>query len=84
MAKQRATGPSTFGAIGRLVTPGTTDLPDGVKAVVCLGAGDITIVPADNDNAVTITFTGVPAGYVPPYVVRRVTAATMAVATVEG
>lgn len=48
-----------------------------------LAAGDITIVPANNQSAVTISFTGLPAGYVIPYVVRRVTAASAAWATIE-
>jgi hypothetical protein len=75
--------PSSFGRKSRIVTPGATDLDPIAKAVVCLTAGDITVVPVNNDNAVTITFAGVPAGYVVPFQVRRVTAATATVATIE-
>lgn len=74
---------SSFGRRARIITPGATDLDPVAKAVVCLTAGNITIVPLGNADAVTITFTGVPAGFVPPYVVRRVTAATATVATVD-
>lgn len=74
---------SSFGRKARIVTPGATDLDPVAKAVVCLTAGNITIVPLGNADGVTITFTGVPAGFVPPYVVRRVTAATATVATVD-
>lgn len=73
----------TFGRAGRLVTPGSSDLDPIAKGVVCLTAGDITIVPVGNANGDTLAFVGVPAGYVPPYQVRRVTAATATVATIE-
>lgn len=75
--------PSSFGQKARIVTPGATDLDPVAKAVVCLTAGNITIVPADNDTAVTLAFVDVPAGFSPPYRVRRVTAATATVATVD-
>ena len=72
-----AAGPATFGGRGVAITPAAADLPDGVsKAIVCTDAGDVTIVPANNANADTITFTGCPVGFVPPFRVRRVTAAT--------
>lgn len=73
----------SFGTKGRIVTPGTDDLDPIAKAVICLTAGDITIVPVGNDNADTLAFEGVPAGFIPPYRVRRVTAATADVATVD-
>lgn len=79
-----ASGPSSFGKRGALITPSATDLEPIPKAVVCLSAGNVTIVPAGNANATELTFTGVPAGYVIPYRVRRVTAATATVATVQG
>lgn len=73
----------SFGTTSRIVTPGATDLDPIAKAVICLTAGDITIVPVGNANAVTLAFVGVPAGFVPPFRVRRVTAATATVATVD-
>lgn len=76
--------PSSFGTIGTIVTPGNTDLDPIAKAVICLTAGNITIVPVGNSNAVTLSFVGVPAGFVPPFQVRRVTAATATVATISG
>lgn len=76
--------PDSLGTKGTAVTPGATDLASTVKGVVCITAGDITIVPWDNDNAATIAFVDVPAGFVPPYRVRRVAAATASVFTIEG
>lgn len=75
--------PSSFGTKGTTITPGAGDLPGGaVKGVVMLAAGDITIVPVGNADGETIAFTGCPVGFIPPYRVRRVTAATAACATV--
>ena len=67
----------------RMVTPGATDLDPVAKAVVCLTSGNVTIVPDGNENATTISFVGVPAGFIPPYRVRRVTAATATIATID-
>ena len=69
--------PNSLGRRGVAVTPAAADLPGGIaKAVVLLADGDITVVPADNANADTVAFTGVQAGFVPPFQVRRVTACT--------
>lgn len=75
--------PSSFGTKSRIITPGATDLDPIAKSVVCLTAGDITVVPTANANGVTLSFVGVAAGYVVPFRVRRVTAATATVATIE-
>jgi len=75
---------SSLGTISRPVTPGAADITPTPKAVICTTAGSITIVPADNDPAVTVTFPDVPAGFIPPFRVRRVTAATATVYTIEG
>lgn len=78
-----ASGPAALGRKIVEVTPGASDLADGVaKTVVALSSGNVTIVPADNDNADTITFTGVQAGWHSPVQVRRVTAATATVGAV--
>lgn len=74
--------PSSFGTKGELITPGNDDLDPIAKAVVCLTAGNLTIVPVENADGDTLAFVDVPAGFSPPYRVRRVTAATATVATV--
>jgi len=61
--------PSSFGTKSRLVTPGAADITPTPKAVICATAGSLTIVPA---------------GFIPPFRVRRVTAATATVYTIEG
>ena len=75
--------PDSFGTKGRIITPGASDLDPMVKAVVCLTTGDITVVPSGNADSATIAFTGVAAGYVVPFRVRKVTAATATVASIE-
>ncbi|ODT71612.1 MAG: hypothetical protein ABS75_07265 [Pelagibacterium sp. SCN 63-23] len=74
---------STFGRKGRVVTPAAVDLDPIAKAVVMLAAGNITIIPRDNANGAPITFNDVPAGFIPPYQVRRVTACTSSCATID-
>jgi len=74
--------PNGFGTRGAVITPGNTDIAGEPKAVVCLTAGNLTIVPEDNANGTTLAFVGVPAGFMPPFRVRRVTAATAIVAAV--
>lgn len=74
---------SSLGTKGRIVTPGNEDLEPAVKGVVTCTAGDITVIPRANHDSKEIEFVGVPAGWIPPYQVRRVTAATAIVATIE-
>lgn len=76
--------PAAFVTQGRIVTPGSSDLDPIAKSITALTTGDVTIVPVENANGVTLSFTGVPAGWVCPYRVRRVTAATATIATIEG
>jgi hypothetical protein len=65
---------STFGTNARVITEGSASaLTPPAKAVVLLTAGNITITP-DADGAPDLTFVGVPAGFIPPYAVRRVVA----------
>lgn len=79
-----AAGPMTNGRKGAVITPANADFATGIaKAVVCLSEGNITLVPALNNPDQTLTFTNCPVGFVPPYMVRRVTAATGSWATVE-
>ena len=75
---------TTPGTIGRIITPSATDLNPTAKSIVTLTAGNVTLVPAGNAPAVTLAFVGLPAGWVCPFRVRRVTAATATVATIEG
>lgn len=74
---------SSYGAKSAAVTPSSNDLDPIPKAVVCLTSGNITVVPVNNANAATVAFVGVAAGFVPPFRVRRVTAATATVYTIE-
>ena len=83
MGKRYASGPSTFGTVGKIITPGPTDIAGDVKAITCLTAGNVTVVPVDNADGETLAYVGVHAGFSPPFRVRRVTAATAVVATVE-
>jgi hypothetical protein len=73
-----------FGRRGKVITPGASDLADIAKGLVVLVAGDATIIPVDNADTGTLSFTGLSAGQVIPYQVRRVTAATATLATIEG
>jgi len=73
---------SSFGRKGAAITPGSSDISGSPKAIVCLAAGNVTIVPFGNEDAATLTFTGCSVGFIPPYVVRRVTSATGTWATV--
>lgn len=75
-----------FGSIGTPVTPSdTVDLNPYAKAVVVTATGNLVILPVQNTDGTTITFTGVPVGFIPPYRVRRVyaTGTTASVATVD-
>lgn len=74
---------TSFGRKGRTITPGASDLDPIAKSVVMLTEGDITIVPTSNANGSTLVFAGLPAGYILPYVVRRVTACTGTCATID-
>lgn len=76
-------GSITLGRTGRAVTPAASDLDPFAKSIVMLATGDITIVPLNNDNADTLSFTGLPAGYVIPFNVRRVTACSSTCATID-
>lgn len=77
---------ASFGRRSVAVTPNdAADLPGGpVKAVVALTAGDLSVIPADNASA-AVAFVNVGAGFVPPFMVRRVmaTGTTCTVMTVE-
>jgi hypothetical protein len=75
-----------FGSLGRVVTPSdTVDLAPYAKAIVVTAAGNLVILPVQNTDGTTITFTGVSPGFVPPYRVRRVylTGTSASVATVD-
>lgn len=75
-----------FGSVGRVVTPNdSTDLDPYAKAVVVTAAGNLVILPVQNADGTTITFTACPVGFVPPYRVRRVlsTGTSASVATVD-
>lgn len=77
-----ANDPDSFGKRGVPVALGA-DLYN-IRGVVCGTAGNLTVVPVSNSDAETVTFTGVPAGFIPPFRVRKVTASTAVVYTIEG
>jgi hypothetical protein len=72
---------TTFGLAGRVITPSANLLDPPAKAVVMLADGDITIVPLNSTQA--ISFVGVPAGYIPPFVVGKVTACSVSCAAID-
>ena len=77
----------TNGSKGRVVeTSNTVDLDPYVKAIVLLTAGDVSYLPAENEDGAPLAFEGLPAGWVSPHRVRRVlaTGTTATVATLEG
>lgn len=78
-----AVTPTSPGRSARVITPGAADISPRPRRVVVLAAGDATIVPEGNADGDEIPFTGLPVGYVIPYFVRRVTAATATLATVD-
>jgi hypothetical protein len=80
---QTANSAHSFGRKGRVVTPSDNDLKPVAKTIIMLSAGDITIVPVGNANENPLEFIGLPAGYIVPYVVRRVTECTGTCATCD-
>jgi hypothetical protein len=75
--------PTSCGRRGVVLTPAEADFAVGVaKTVTTLTAGDVTLVPAANADGDTLAFVGLPAGWIAPFQVRRVTAATATVAAV--
>lgn len=65
----------SFGKKGVAVTPNDrNDLATYAKTIVVLSAGNVVILPVGNDDGVTLTFTGLSAGQVVPFQVRRVVA----------
>ncbi|MGY3331325.1 hypothetical protein ACVILI_004342 [Mesorhizobium sp. USDA 4775] len=81
-----APGPQSGGRRGRVVTPSDTeDLPTIPKAVVLLSAGNVAILPVNNDDDEPLAFVGVHAGCPIVFQVRRVlaTGTTATVATIE-
>jgi hypothetical protein len=76
----------SFGNSGRAITPhDDNDLDPYAVAVVVTAAGNLVILPEQNDDGDTITFTDVPVGFIPPFRVRRVldTGTTASVAAVD-
>ena len=75
-----------FGNRSRAISPSdSTDLDPYPKAIVALTSGNLVVIPAKNADVDTVTFTGIQAGFSPPFVVRRVklTGTTATVATIE-
>ncbi|MGB0855034.1 MAG: spike base protein, RCAP_Rcc01079 family [Pikeienuella sp.] len=73
-------GVETFGRKGRAITPNDgADLADVAKGVVVTsiaGGTTLRILPVENADGEWVDFAGVQVGFIPPYQVRRVGAAT--------
>ncbi len=69
-----------------IVPSDSADLPIYAKSIVVLAAGDVKIIPVENDDASPLQFTGLSAGSVVPFQVRRVlaTGTTATVASILG
>lgn len=74
---------SAYGKKSKAITPGNNDLATVPKGIVLLTDGDVTVIPQGNADNETVSFVALSAGYVIPFMVRRVTAATATVATIE-
>lgn len=70
---------SSLGTKSRAGVVGVLDPP--AKAVVMTAAGNISIKTLDG---ATVTFTGLPAGYVVPYVVQEIVSISSSAATIDG
>ena len=76
-----------LGRKARVVTPSnTTDLDPYPNTVVVTAAGNLVVLPLENADGDTITFTAAPVGFYVPFRVRRVlaTGTTASVATIDG
>jgi hypothetical protein len=71
---------------GTAITPSdTVDLTSYANGIVVTAAGNLKLLPSQNDDADPITFTSAPVGFVPPFQVRRVfqTGTTASVASLD-
>lgn len=76
---------ASFGRKGAVITPhDSNDLAEYAKAIVVTAFGNLVVLPVENADGTTITFTGAPVGFVPPFQVRRVmaTGTTASVASI--
>lgn len=78
-------GINGFGRRSRAVTPHDSDDMAQYSRVVCLATGNISVVPVNNADNAPVAFVGVPAGFVPPFWVKRVnsTGTTVTVMTCD-
>lgn len=77
-----------FGLKSRAVSPNDgVDLDPYAKTVTCLTAGNLAVIPSINGDLAgdVVAYIGVPAGFSPPFQVRRVmaTGTTCTVRTVD-
>lgn len=79
-----ANTPDSLGTRGVLVAASGSDMAGNIKALICIATGDITFIPVGNADNETITLTAVPALFIPPWRIRRVTAVTGTFYTIEG
>lgn len=75
-----------FGRKSRAITPhNANDIEPYPKAIHATSAGNMEVLPVENDDGDTITYTGVLPGFTPPLRVRRVlaTGTTCSVAAID-
>lgn len=65
---------SSFATASRAISASASDLDPIPKALFLAVGGDVTFVPVDNGDSDTVVCTGLSAGTVIPFRVRRVTA----------
>ena len=82
-----AQSPTSYAFTSRAVEPDDdADLPGApVKAILLVTDGDVSFLPAGNPDDDPVTLTGMRAGFMPPFVVRRVlaTGTTATIRTLE-
>lgn len=73
-------------AKGKAIVPhDVNDLALYAAGVVVTAAGNLKVLPSQNADADTVTFTAVPVGFIPPFQIRRVfaTGTTASVASLD-
>ncbi|WP_342360792.1 hypothetical protein [Terrarubrum flagellatum] len=75
-------GPGYIGGKGALIVPSNNDFSVIPRNIVALTAGNVTFLPVDQDDASPLTIY-LDAGRTMPFFVRRITAASGTLATVE-
>lgn len=74
-----------FGRAGAQVAVAGATALNPYTRIVCLTTGNVSVLPVENADGVYVTFTGVAAGFIPPYEVREINGAgtTCSVASID-